>query len=386
MVKVTMNRQSDLLLQTRRWTYQRQRLGRAGTNAADILREIVGVYSSHPTAPLALWTRVKAFSPADFRKLEAERRAIRINAMRGSVFFMEGEDAAKAFAARRAETEKAYRQLAASLFAPEEYTRLKALILAAATQPLTPKELRAVTGMTEGEITRVARTAATEGDILRVGADSLRSNSLRYVSTVAWCPGLLDEGDPDDSLRWLAGRYLAAFGPARLQDFQWWAGVSKTRAAAALDTVDTITLEDGSLLLSSDQGAFEQVTPPPPDAIDILPKWDSYTMGYAPDGRARLVAPQMRSRVYTNVGDGLGTVLLAGQSVGAWTNSFSGSRMDVKLDIFDPAAEPHLPTIRAKFDEIAAFLGGKSCAVTLTDYALAPSLGLSRLRKTEAEG
>ncbi len=65
-------------------------------------------------------------------------------------------------------------------------------------------------------------------------------------------------------------------------------------------------------LRARDREAFEAAEPPDPSAVGILSKWDCYTMGYAADGRERFVHPDVRGRVYTPAGDGLGVVLVGG--------------------------------------------------------------------------
>lgn len=128
-----------------------------------------------------------------------------------------------------------------------------------------------------------------------------------------------------------------AFGPARPEDFRWWAGAPKGRASAALDAVDTVEPEAGYLLQACDREAFEAAEPPDPGAEDTLPKWDCYTTGYAADGRERFVLhPDVRGRVCTPAGDGLGVVLVGGVATGAWEVRFSGGTMEVRLDAFEP--------------------------------------------------
>ena len=73
--------------QARRWTYRRQRLGRAAPDAATALREVVGVYSSHPSAPLSLHARCEALDAANFQALDAAR----LPAMRGSIHLLPRE-------------------------------------------------------------------------------------------------------------------------------------------------------------------------------------------------------------------------------------------------------------------------------------------------------
>jgi hypothetical protein len=246
---------------------------------------------------------------------------------------------------------------------PEErYPALRAAVLAAAGGPRTARDLgrvlRATAGY-EGSPTPILGGMAREGVLLRVGAEGPRSNALRYVATRAWLGGELPEADASQALAWLAGAYLRAFGPAREDDFRWWAGVTKGRAAAALEAVETVEIWDGYLLPAGDLEAFQKAEDPGPDAVDILPKWDCYTMGYAPDGRGRFVHPDVQNRVYTPAGDGLGVVLVGGVAAGAWEARFSGKVIEIRLDMFEHPGARLGKAIQAGFDGISSFLGAR---------------------------
>jgi hypothetical protein len=49
---------------------------------------------------------------------------------------------------------------------------------------------------------------------------------------------------------------------------------------------------------AAQQKVFEAVKCPK-GSVDLLPKWDSYTMGLAPDGRQRFVHPEVQKKAYT---------------------------------------------------------------------------------------
>jgi hypothetical protein len=205
---------------------------------------------------------------------------------------------------------------------------------------------------------------AREGVLLRVGAEGLSSNALRYVAARSWLGGDLPHADADGALAWLAGEYLRAFGPVRPEDFRWWAGVPRGRAAAALDAVETVEPGAGYLLRAEDREAFEAAEAPEADAVDLLPKWDAYTMGYAPDGRGRFVHPEVQDRVYTPAGDGLGVVLVGGVAAGAWEARFSGKVLEVGLDMFETPGPRLGDLLEERFGEIAAFLGAREVHFT----------------------
>src|SRR5205823_3627579 len=140
--------------------------------------------------------------------------------------------------------------------------------------------------------------------------------------------------------------YLRGYGPARVADFAWWAGVPRRRAAAALAGARVVDVGGGLLLPADEQDAFERVAPLDPAAVDVLPKWDAYTMGHAPDGRQRLVDDAhlalaystASTRVGATAGDGLPLVLQGGRAVASWSHRFEGQRVRVTVTPFRNAA------------------------------------------------
>jgi hypothetical protein len=353
--------------QAGRWSYDRQRLGCRALDAGAALRAVVGVYSSHPSAPLSLRARARLFDHESFRRLDAERRALRLPAMRGSIHLLPRATAHLVFRAVPEPPSGLRQRLRYSGIPEERYAGLREAVLAAATEPMTARELgrelREKAGY-DGSPTPVLSGVAREGVLLRVGAEGPRSNALRYVATRNWLGGGLTEADADDALAWLAGEYLRAFGPARSEDFRWWAGVPKGRASAALEAVETVEPEDRYLLRAEDREAFVAVGAPDPCAVDILPKWDCYTMGYAPDGRGRFVHPSVQGRVYTTAGDGLGVVLVGGTAAGAWEARFSGGNMEVRLDMFERPGAKLKGAIEAGFGGVAASLGARGMSLS----------------------
>lgn len=374
----------NFLTKLRAWSYRRQWLEAGAETLTDALRHTIGVYSSHPSAPLSLWARTKPFSADAFRALEREQAAVRIPAWRGSIFLMAAQDARLAMAFHEPVKMGAawYKYMGMS---EAEVLVLQEQVIAAATHPMLPKALRAATGVQEEKIASIARHAAYAGHILRIGSESLRANALKYVSTAAWLPKLLEPMEQSIAWQEVAQRYFATYGPARVEDFRWWIGTTKNQAALVVTSLDVVDIGEGLLLLRDDLPAFEQTQPLPDDAIAILPKWDSYTMALAGDGRARLIASEHQARGYTGIGDGLGLVLVGGQAAAAWHHNFSGTKMRVELDIFDRTIQPHMAKVQEKFEDIARLLDGKSCDITIATEPLAPRLDVLRKRHTKEE-
>ena len=124
--------------------------------------------------------------------------------------------------------------------------------------------------------------------------------SFAAVTRISDDGGPFEEIDRAEALAWLAHEYLRAFGPASVADLAWWSGATRREAAQALLHARTVE-RDGLLLLVEDVDAFEHIEPLEAERLDILPKWDSLTMGYAPDGRQRFIEDRYLSLAYTSV-------------------------------------------------------------------------------------
>jgi hypothetical protein len=341
----------ELTDRLRAWTYARQRLGDPARSLEQALRAVVAVYATHPTAPLALWARTASFSPARYRRLDRDRVAVRIPAMRHTVFLVPRANAARVFTATRASRAHARGRLKQYGLSIEDYERLAARILESAREPKTARDLGGT------EVAPVLRGLRFEGRLLTLAGEGLLMSPHRFVAASSWLPEELDAGDPAEALAWLAAEYLRAYGPARVEDFRWWTGAPKRAAATALGTLETIDLGDGLLLPVDDEPAFGRVTRALGN-VDLLPKWDAYTMGHAPDGRVRFVHPDVQARVYTPIGTGLAgdgnpVVLVNGKAVGTWTFT----RKDgAEVQMFDGVGPRTMRRVNEKLEAVAGLL------------------------------
>ena len=318
---------------------------------------MIAVYSSHPSAPLALRARSAAFDPASFGALDA----LRLPGMRGSIHLIPRDTAPLVFAMLPEAPARAAARLRWFGLTAERYAELREQVLAAAAEPRTAKELAAATAAGE-ELKGVIGTLTREGVLVRVGAGSLRSNALRYRAE------RVPAADPDESLGWLAGEYLRAFGPARAEDLAWWTGAGADRVGAALATVETEGLEGGFLLRLGDRRAFEDATPLG-DTVDVLGKWDAYQMGYPAGGRGRFADADVVERCYDFRGDGRPLVLAGGRAIAAWESRFKGRRMEVDLELFESPGPKLRAAIGAEFEDVGALLGAGAVEVREVDAA-----------------
>lgn len=259
---------------------------------------------------------------------------VRIPAMRRSIFATRVDDAAMLVAANRAVAQRdaSTRRTALRRSAALSETDLDLLateILGALTEAMSVAQLTQLIGAST-KLLPIVQLLAYEGRVLRIAGGATRSDGLRYVATSAWLGGPIDTGlDSDDALEALARRYLDAYGPARVADFAWWSGSSQTRAAAAFARISTVDVGQGMLLPEGQHADFIGVEPLAATEVAAIPKWDCLTMGYAPNGRARLVDPEFDADVYDR-GDGRAVLLRAGRAVATWSHRFTSDRMVVR--------------------------------------------------------
>lgn len=321
---------ADLIRAAGWWSWRRQRLDRASKGMEDALRSVIAVPSAHPWGPLALLARVPRLLRGMWEGAIETRLAVRVPAMRRSIFLMPADTAPFAF--RAAARDAPYKWLLRNAgISEQQYETLKRAIEEAAQSPKFPEEIREAVSLPDKALAPLLTALCGEGALLRVRAKTLRGNALAYCATRAWLGGELRTVPPAEALVWLAGDYLNAFGPATAEDFAWWAGVRPQDAREALAAHDPTDVGDGLLLHRRDLRAFDNIRPLT-GRVNLLPKWDPYTMGYAGQSRLRFADARMLPKTYDTGGNALPVVLVDGRVAGRWDLAFARDRARITVD------------------------------------------------------
>ena len=173
---------------------------------------------------------------------------------------------------------------------------------------------------------------------------------------------LLDERAPqsrtldrDEALAEFAMRYFTGHGPATLQDFVWWSGLTTADAKAGLEMASSrLTREviDGQTCWSSsDIVPADEVS----QTIYLLPNFDEYTVGYtdrsAVIDEADLPKFDVRSGVLDN------TIVLNGRAVGTWKRALKKNAVVITPNLFTPLNEGEMQALIEAANRYGAFLG-----------------------------
>lgn len=121
---------------------------------------------------------------------------------------------------------------------------------------------------------------------------------------------------PEDNLRDLIFRYLAAFGPAAVTDMQTWSGLTKLK-----EVFETLKPELQTYRDENRRQLFDLLDGPLPPAdvpapVRFLPEFDNLLLSHS--NRTRVVADETRAKVYLPGLRVAATILVDGFVRGVW--------------------------------------------------------------------
>jgi hypothetical protein len=184
-------------------------------------------------------------------------------------------------------------------FDTDELLELAARIEAVTREPRPAKEVRAL--VDPERWFRVLHHAR----VLRVGDD--------YVAADAWLGK--PYAPPEDALRHLLRRYLAAWGPATPADAAAWTGLQVGELRETLEEVGTRRLRDERERVLYDLPRAPRPAADTPAPPRLLPRFDNVVLAHA--DRTRVVADELR-KVIIRAGEVDPVVLVDGFVTGRW--------------------------------------------------------------------
>lgn len=137
---------------------------------------------------------------------------------------------------------------------------------------------------------------------------------------------------PDKALKQLALKYFRSHSPASLEDFVWWAGLSKTQCKKALtliaNEIEEIKVEGEAMYL------YHNTLDCPDYArmVFLLPPYDEYLIGY----KSRWVALEKKhtAKAHNNFGIFKPVILHEGRVVGNWKASIEKQGANLITELF----------------------------------------------------
>jgi hypothetical protein len=165
----------------------------------------------------------------------------------------------------------------------------------------------------------------------------------------------------DEALAGLAERYFSSHGPATLQDYAWWSGLTVADSKKGLDMVKskfTNATVDGNTYWFRDNGMAAGKS-----SACLLPNYDEYIVSYK-DRSAAIAEKDIskadpRGTIFNN------TIVINGQIKGLWKHTFKKDSVVVGVIPFKPLSKANHDTINSLSKRYAKFLGIKEYSVDL---------------------
>ena len=207
-------------------------LERAAMPVADAIEHLVAVQAQVPSDPyFALWSRLAGFDPEDLAALIAQRKAVRMTSLRGTVHLTSAQDARML----RPWTQPTITRLLASTpfgkntRGVDREALVEVARAAVGKTPMTLAKLRptlaeAFPGFSGNDLSYVFHYTTP---LVQVPPRGLwRKSSAPKITTLeAWLGKPQRKPSPDT----IVLRYLRAYGPASVADARAWSGVEQSR-------------------------------------------------------------------------------------------------------------------------------------------------------------
>lgn len=283
-------------------------------------------------AELSLWARTDGLQPSHVQAaLWEDHTLLKIWAMRGTLHLMSTKDLPLYAAARSDydnrnwpdyfayygisnEVYEAYLDAVAGLLSDEPVTREQ--LANAVAEHVNVPALREM--LVESSWGSPFKPPAFRGDLC-FGPNQGRN--ITFVNPAKWI-GKHPTLDTHEALQEIVRRYLAAYGPARLEDFSlwWWGGGGIGHARKLFksmgDELEEVEIE-GWRGIALRKTAKQIQESEPSSQVNLLPLFDTYVIGSGRDIESML-PKAFKSKVFRPQGWITATVLVGGMIKGVW--------------------------------------------------------------------
>jgi hypothetical protein len=332
-------------------------LERAALPIAEAVERAAGLQAQVPAPPfVGLWTRLPDFGRDDLTALLERREIVRATLMRSTIHLVTADDyalfrpalqpaldrALSAFFGKRAKGLDAERIVSAARASLEE-------------EPRTFAELRGLlSGLYPGaDPDAMGYVVRTRLPLVQIPSGAWGySGNIRYTLAEDWLERPL--ADPEMGFRHLVHRYLAAFGPATVQDLQAWSGLVRLKdwMEELRPELRAYRDERGRELLDLPDAPLPDPDRPVPPRF--MPEYDNLVLSHA--DRTRVIADADRPKVFLSAGRVRSTILVDGFVRGAWGIERARGSATLLIEPFAPLAKEERSALAQEGERLVRFV------------------------------
>ena len=329
-------------------------LRRRRVPALDAVERLVGLQAQVPRDPyVALWSRLDRFRPAALAEPMADRRAVRMTMLRGTLHLVTAKDAVgmrptiQPVVERLLRSQAAFRAALDGIDLDELLETYSGLLEEA---PRTRAQLgEAVAERYPGRDPASLSVAMYLLPTVQVTPRGIwgQTGPSAFTTIEAWLGRPMDEAAEIEPV---IVRYLAAFGPSTVADAQSWSGLAGLGPAFEdlRPRLRTFRDERGRELFDVPDGPL-----PDPDVaapVRFLPEYDNVGLGHK--DRRRIIPDGVAQ--WTEVGWGI--VLVDGFGAARWRLDVDGDAATLRIEPFGRLSREARAEVSEEGERLASFL------------------------------
>ena len=344
------------LQELNRATLARQMLlERESLSVPEAVERLAGLQAQVPNPPyIGLWSRLRDFNREDLTRLMEEREIVRAVMMRSTLHLVTAEDHNRF---RQTIQPALTRALGAFFGKRAKELDVEKLVEAARPfieeKPRSTGELRSLLSEVEpGEDPdAMAYAVWTYLPLVQVPPAGTWGSGSRaaYTAAESWLGA-----ERTEDLRELLFRYLAAFGPATVMDFQTWSGMTglKKMVEEFKGDLRAFRDEEDKELLDLPNAPL----PPPetPTPVRFVPEYDNLILSHS--DRRRVIADEHRKKVFLSAARVRATILVNGFVRGTWKIEKSKGTAKLLIEPFEPLSEQIQEDLREEGERLLQFV------------------------------
>lgn len=324
------------------------------------IERLVGLQAQLASAPyVGLWTRLRDFQREDLAKEIESRKVVKATMMRATLHLCSTDDYARFRATLKPLLIGAAGEIAKRRGGDFDMDKvLKAARKFIGEKPRTFAEISDMLTslMPDHDVGAMRYSVRTHIPLVQVPINTgwSYSNKPEFTLAESWIGRPIS---PEDNLRDLVFRYLAAFGPASVTDAQTWLGMKLKETFEKLrPELQTYRGEGRTELFDLPELSLPAEDAPAP--VRFLPEYDNLLLSHS--NRTRVIADEYRSKVYLPGLRVAATILMDGFVRGVWKIEKTKTAATILIEPFDKLSKKDCAALTDEAERLVRFVDPKA--------------------------
>ena len=158
----------------------------------------------------------------------------------------------------------------------------------------------------------------------------------------------------EEALAELAKRYFTSHGPATIQDFIWWSGLSVGDAKRGLEAVKSNFISeeiDSQIYWFADNVVYSKKN----ESLYLLPAYDEFVISYK--DRITILTPESQAKAISNNGIFWPVIVSNGKVIGTWKREQKKDSVIIETEFFTSRQKTTAAQCKNRAEQFGNFIG-----------------------------